>query len=93
MDVRSLKRAARKLLRHYDLDLHDFPNLAGRERMSFLKTLFVRRYLERRSQDDEAWNDQIKVNSLSNGYDSVRREARGAVNENPELNTVELCLL
>jgi hypothetical protein len=63
IDARSLKRAARKLLKHYDLDLHDFPNLAAQERTSFLKTLFVRRYLERRSQDDEAWNEQIKVNS------------------------------
>jgi hypothetical protein len=62
IDTHSLKRAARKLLKQYNFDLHDFPNLATQEKISFLKTLFVRKYLERKTiDDDESWNEQIKV--------------------------------
>jgi hypothetical protein len=46
------------------LDLHDFPNLATQEKITFLKTLFVRKYLERTANDDDddqSWNEQIKV--------------------------------
>jgi hypothetical protein len=45
------------------LDLHDFPNLATQEKITFLKTLFVRKYLERTADDDDdqSWNEQIKV--------------------------------
>ncbi len=47
------------------MDLHDFPNLATQEKITFLKTLFVRKYLERTANDDndddQSWNEQIKV--------------------------------
>jgi hypothetical protein len=42
------------------LDLHDFPNLATQEKITFLKTLFVRKYLERTADDDDedqSWNE------------------------------------
>jgi hypothetical protein len=61
LDTHSLKRAARKLLKQYQFDLHDLPNLATQEKISFLKTLFVRKYLERSEDDDQSWNEQIKV--------------------------------
>ncbi|CAF3969063.1 unnamed protein product [Rotaria magnacalcarata] len=68
IDVHILKRAARKLLKQYNLDLNDFPNLAMHEKLSFLKTLFVRKYLEAKRGDDhnndeddvQSWNEQIK---------------------------------
>ncbi|CAF1084764.1 unnamed protein product [Rotaria sordida] len=64
IDIHILKRAARKLLKQYNFDLHDFPNLAMHEKISFLKTLFVRKYLERKNicdnEDDESWSEQIK---------------------------------
>ena len=67
IDTHSLKRAARKLLKQYNFDLHDFPNLATQEKKSFLKTLFVRKYLERKTdEDDQSWNEQIKVNRVGN---------------------------
>ncbi|CAF2397344.1 unnamed protein product [Rotaria sp. Silwood2] len=64
IDMHILKRAARKLLKQYNFDLHDFPNLAMHEKITFLKTLFVRKYLERKNtcddEDDQSWNEQIK---------------------------------
>jgi len=63
IDTHSLKRAARKFLKQYNFDLHDFPNLAIQEKITFLKTLFVRKYLDRKiDDDDQSWNEQIKVN-------------------------------
>ncbi|CAF3789489.1 unnamed protein product [Adineta steineri] len=67
IDTRSVKRAARKLLKQYDFSLHEFPNLAAQEKLSFLKTLFVRKYLENKNGgggadddgDDESWKEQI----------------------------------
>lgn len=63
LDLHSLKRAARKFLKQYQLNLQDFPHLALQEKISFLKTLFVRKYLERSNDHDEkqSWNEQIKV--------------------------------
>lgn len=61
LDTHSLKRAARKFLKKYNLDLNNYPNLILQEKISFLKTLFVRKYLEKNSdQDDQSWNEQIK---------------------------------
>lgn len=65
IDVHILKRAARKLLKQYNFDLQDYPNLAIQEKLSYLKNLFVRKYLEGKhgdiENDDESWNQQIKV--------------------------------
>lgn len=63
LDVRNLKRAARKFLKQYQFDLHEFPNLALQEKTTFLKTLFVRKYLDRTSneEDQQSWNEQIQV--------------------------------
>lgn len=63
LDVRNLKRAARKFLKQYQFDLHEFPHLALQEKISFLKTLFVRKYLDRQINDDDqqSWNEQIQV--------------------------------
>jgi hypothetical protein len=70
VDTHSLKRAARKLLKQYNFDLQEFPNLATQEKISFLKTLFVRKYLENKNGgddgDDESWNEHIKVSFLNN---------------------------
>ena len=67
IDIRSLKRAARKLIKKYDLNLHDFPNLLKHEKLTFVKMLFVRKYIERKNmfdiEDDQSWNEQIKVSS------------------------------
>ncbi|UJR27339.1 hypothetical protein I4U23_008632 [Adineta vaga] len=65
IDTHSLKRAARKLLKQYNFDLEDFPNLALQEKISFLKTCFVKKYLESQSgaideEDGNAWKEQIK---------------------------------
>ncbi|CAF3340354.1 unnamed protein product [Rotaria sp. Silwood1] len=64
IDIHILKRAARKLLKQYNFELHDFPNLAMHEKITFLKTLFVRKYLDRKNncddEDDQSWNEQIK---------------------------------
>lgn len=63
LDVRNLKRAARKFLKQYQFDLHEFPHLALQEKITFLKTLFVRKYLDRSTNDDDqqSWNEQIQV--------------------------------
>lgn len=66
IDTHSLKRAARKLLKQYKFDLQDFPNLAIQEKISFLKTCFVKKYIENKSiaiddEDEKAWKEQIKV--------------------------------
>ncbi len=63
IDTHSLKRVARKFLKQYNFDLHHFPNLAIQEKITFLKTLFVRKYLERiiDVDDNQSWNEQIKV--------------------------------
>ena len=63
LDVRNLKRAARKFLKQYQFDLHQFPNLALQEKTTFLQTLFVRKYLDRTSNDEDqqSWNEQIQV--------------------------------
>ncbi|CAF5026398.1 unnamed protein product, partial [Rotaria sp. Silwood1] len=64
IDIHILKRAARKLLKQFNFELHDFPNLAMHEKITFLKTLFVRKYLDRKNncddEDDQSWNEQIK---------------------------------
>jgi predicted helicase len=70
VDTHSLKRAARKLLKQYNFDLQEFPNLATQEKISFLKTLFVRKYLENKNGgddgDDESWKAHIKVSFMNN---------------------------
>lgn len=69
IDNHSLKRAARKLIKQYNFNLDDFPNLALQEKISFLKTCFVKKYLENQTsiteeeEDENAWKEQIKVNS------------------------------
>ena len=65
IDTRSLKRAARKLLKQFNMNLNDFPNLAAQEKLTFLKTLFVRKYLEGQETDDQSWKEQIKVSSMN----------------------------
>lgn len=63
LDVRNLKRAARKYLKQYQFDLHQFPNLAHQEKLTFLQTLFVRKYIDRTNneEDQQSWNEQIQV--------------------------------
>lgn len=65
IDIHALKRAARKLIKQYNFDFHDFPNLAMHEKLTFLKTLFVRKYLNPTNhvddEDDQSWNEQVKV--------------------------------
>ena len=60
LDTHSLKRAARKFLKQYQLNLQDFPNLAVQEKISYMKTLFVRKYIEKNDTNND-WNEQIKV--------------------------------
>ena len=68
IDNHSLKRVARKLLKQYKFDLRDFPNLAIQEKVSFLKTCFVKKYIENKGvtvddEDEKAWKEQIKVSA------------------------------
>ena len=66
LDTRSLKRAERKLLKLYNISLDELPNLVTQEKITFLKTLFVRKYIEKRTtgdqnEDDQSWDEQIRV--------------------------------
>jgi len=71
LDTRSLKRAERKLLKLYNISLDELPNLVTQEKITFLKTLFVRKYIEKRTtgdqnEDDQSWDEQIRDLSQNN---------------------------